>query len=121
MDAFPLRAGINYLGASQPTGQDDAGGEAPVTRPEETIIPSLTPPPLPFQQVLVALIYILPITFISIFFTSSFMDEKINRRLTVLLSAPVTPFQIILGKMLPYAIFALSAIAFIAVQTKGNV
>ena len=116
-DAFPLRVGINYLSTSRPSGQNDA----PVTRPGETIIPSLTPPPLPFAQVLVAMIYILPITFISIFFTSSFMDEKINRRLTVLLSAPVTPFQIILGKMLPYAIFALSAIVLIAVLTKGNV
>jgi len=111
-DAFPLRVGINYL---------EAGGQGPVTGSEETIIPSLTPPPVPFAQVLVAMIYILPITFISIFFTSSFMDEKINRRLTVLLSAPVTPFQIILGKMLPYAIFALSAIVLIAVLTRGNV
>jgi ABC-type Na+ efflux pump permease subunit len=114
--AFPLRVGINYLPASQAPGLNEAA-----TRPEEIIIPSLTPPPLPFAQVLVATIYILPITFISIFFTSSFMDEKINRRLTVLLSAPVTPFQIILGKMLPYAIFALSAIALIAVLTRGNV
>ncbi|HLO27985.1 MAG TPA: ABC transporter permease [Anaerolineales bacterium] len=120
-EAFPLRVGINYLGASQPPGQNEAGGTVPVTRPEETIIPSLTPPPLPFAQVLVAMIYILPITFISIFFTSSFMDEKINRRLTVLLSAPVTPFQIILGKMLPYAVFALSAIVLIAMVTGGNV
>ena len=116
--AFPLRVGINYLSASQAPGQEEA---APVIRPEEIVIPSLTPPPVPFAQVLVAMIYILPITFISIFFTSSFMDEKINRRLTVLLSAPVTPFQIILGKMLPYAIFALSAIALIAVLTKANV
>ncbi|MGE5373931.1 MAG: ABC transporter permease [Bacteroidota bacterium] len=112
--AFPLRVGINYLSASQ------AAGAAPATRPEEIVIPSLSPPPLPFAQVLVAMIYILPITFISIFFTSSFMEEKINRRLTVLLSAPVTPFQIILGKMLPYAIFALSAIALIAVSTRAS-
>jgi ABC-type Na+ efflux pump permease subunit len=121
-DAFPLRARINYLGAGQTTGQTEAGGATQQdTRPEETIIPSLTPPPLPFEQVLVALLYILPITFISIFFTSSFMDEKINRRLTILLSAPVTPFQIIFGKMLPYVVFTLAAIAFIAVQTKANV
>ena len=120
-EAFPLRVGVNYLGASRASGQEGVDGTAPVTRPEEIIIPSLTPPPMPFAQVLVAMIYILPITFISIFFTSSFMDEKINRRLTVLLSAPVTPFQIILGKMLPYAIFALSAIALIAVLTKANV
>jgi hypothetical protein len=112
-DAFPLRVGIGYLSASRAT--------APVRGSEATIIPSLTPPPSPFAHVLVAMIYILPITFISIFFTSSFMDEKINRRLTVLLSAPVTPFQIILGKMLPYAIFALSAIALIAGLTRGNV
>ncbi len=119
--AFPLRVGVNYLSVSQAAGQGAAGGTAPLARPEEIIIPSLTPPPMPFAQVLVAMIYILPITFISIFFTSSFMEEKINRRLTVLLSAPVTPFQIILGKMLPYAIFALSAIALIAVFTKADV
>jgi ABC-type Na+ efflux pump permease subunit len=115
-EAFPLRVGINYLPALQAQGQNGAA-----RRPEETIIPSLTSPPLPFAQVLLAMIYILPITFISIFFTSSFMDEKINRRLTVLLSAPVTPFQIILGKMLPYAVFALSAIVLIAALTGGNV
>ena len=49
------------------------------------------------------------------------MDEKVNRRLTILLSAPVTPFQIILGKMLPYAIFALSTTVLIAKLTNANV
>lgn len=120
-DAFPLRAKFNYLGAAQAAGQTGTGVVVSSTKPEETVIPSLTPPPLPFEQVIVALIYILPITFISIFFTSSFMEEKINRRLTILLSAPVTPFQIIFGKMLPYAAFTLIAIAFIAVQTGANV
>ena len=120
--AFPLRARINYLGAGQAIGQTETGGTTqPGARPEETIIPSLTPPPLPFEQVIVALLYILPMTFISIFFTSSFMEEKINRRLTILLSAPITPFQIIFGKMLPYVVFTLAAIAFIAVQTNANV
>ena len=122
-DAFPLRVGINYLNPYQPPAENQQGGEtvAPVTKPEEVIIPSLTPPPAPFTQVLVALIYILPITFISIFFTSSFMDEKVNRRLTILLSAPMTPFQIILGKMLPYAVFSLATTALIAILTKGDV
>jgi len=116
--AFPLRVGINYLKTSQ---APDENLVAPVTKPEEVFIPSLTPPPAPFAQVLITLIYIMPITFISIFFTSSFMEEKINRRLTILLSAPITPFQIILGKMLPYTIFALSTTVLIAVLTKTNV
>jgi ABC-type Na+ efflux pump permease subunit len=121
-DAFPLRVGINYLNPNQlPAGNLQGGETAPVAKPEEVIVPSLTPPPAPFTQVLVALIYILPITFISIFFTSSFMDEKVNRRLTILLSAPITPFQIILGKMLPYAIFSLVTTALIAALTKTNI
>ncbi len=120
-DAFPLRVAINYLGADQAAEQAEAGEALSVAKPEEVIIPSLTPPPAPFTQVLVALLYIMPITFISIFFTSSFMDEKMNRRLTILLSAPVTPFQIIFGKMLPYAIFALASTVLIAALTKTNI
>ena len=120
-DAFPLRVAINYFGADQALEQAEAGAPLSVAKPEEVIIPSLTPPPAPFTQVLVALLYIMPITFISIFFTSSFMDEKMNRRLTILLSAPVTPFQIIFGKMLPYAIFALASTVLIATLTKTNI
>ncbi|MEW6400419.1 MAG: ABC transporter permease [Chloroflexota bacterium] len=117
--AFPLRVGIYHLPASQVQVLDDAGDVLAET--EEVIIPSLTPPPAPFAHVLITLIYIMPITFISIFFTSSFMDEKINRRLTILLSAPITPFQIIMGKMLPYSLFALFTTALIAALTKTNI
>ncbi|MDD2921394.1 MAG: ABC transporter permease [Anaerolineales bacterium] len=119
--AFPLRVGINYLPLNRPAGQNPQQETPPVDKPKETIIPSLTPPPAPFAQVLVALLFIMPITFISIFFTSSFMDEKLNRRLTILLSAPVTPFQIIFGKMLPYAIFALVGVALVAATTGGKI
>jgi ABC-type Na+ efflux pump permease subunit len=115
--AFPLRVNVEYLapGAAVASGE---GTNTPIT---ETIIPSLTVPPAPFTQVLVALLYILPVTFISIFFTGSFMDEKVNRRLVILLSTPITPFQIILGKMLPYTLFSVLAIIIIAVATHANV
>jgi ABC-type Na+ efflux pump permease subunit len=120
--SFPLRVDI-YYPAPAPANPGGAAANAPVpqTQPQETIIPSLTPPPTPFVQVLIALIYVLPVTFISIFFTSSFMDEKINRRLVTLLSTPVTPFQIIMGKMLPYLFFATSATIFIAILTRVNI
>jgi ABC-type Na+ efflux pump permease subunit len=74
----------------------------------------------PFAEVLVAMLFILPVTFISVFFTSSFMDEKLNRRLTILLSTPITPFQIIVGKMLPYAVFAMLSTIAIALATRAN-
>ncbi len=106
--AFPLRVQVHYLDAANDT-------------PPEPFIPSLQTPPTPFGQVLVAFLYILPLTFISIFFVSSFMDEKINRRLTLLLSAPITPFQIVLGKMLPYLVFALVATVGLALLTRAPV
>ncbi len=119
--AFPLRVEINYLPLRPPPGQSPQKEVPPVDKPKETVIPSITPPPAPFAQVLVALLFIMPITFISIFFTSSFMDEKINRRLSVLLSAPVTPFQIVFGKMTPYALFALTGVALVAFFTGGRI
>lgn len=106
--AFPLRVQVNYI-------------DAPEVAPTEPFIPSLQNPPTPFGQVITAFLYVMPLTFISIFFTSSFMDEKIKRRLTLLLSAPLTPFQIILGKMLPYLVFATVATAVIAALTRAPV
>lgn len=88
---------------------------------KEIIIPSLLTPPLPFAQVLVAFIYLLPVSFVSVFFVSSFMEEKINRRLTILLSSPVTPLQIILGKLLPYAVFSVLAGTSVTLVAGGDV
>ena len=91
-----------------------------VTTDRQIVVPSLMNPPVPFMQILLAFFYVLPVSFVSVFFTSSFMDEKTNRRIGILLSTPVTPFQIIVGKMLPYVGFALIAIAAIGVVTRAN-
>jgi len=103
----------------------ESGGRRPKIEIEfasdkEIIVPSLMSPPIPFAQVIIAFLYVLPVSFVSIFFTSSFMDEKIDRRITVLMSAPVTPFEIIVGKMLPYASFALVSVVIITLALKGN-
>ncbi len=90
------------------------------TADRQIVVPSLLTPPIPFMQIILAFFYILPVSFVSVFFTSSFMDEKMNRRLSILLSAPVSPIQIIAGKMLPYVVFALAAIAAISLFTQTN-
>ena len=87
---------------------------------KEVIVPSLTAPPNPFGQVILAFIYIMPVFLVSVFFTSGFMDEKTNRKLTMLLSAPITPLQIIIGKMLPYVTFSLCGVVAIALLTHGD-
>lgn len=104
--AFPLRVQVYDI-------------DAPAQPPQEPFIPSLQSPPTPFGQVITAFLFIMPLTFISIFFTSGFMEEKIKRRLTLLLSAPITPFQIIMGKMAPYLVFAAVTTVGIAWLTRA--
>ena len=94
--------------------------ELDFTEDKEIIVPSLMSPPMPFTQVIMAFFYVLPVFFISVFFTTSFMTEKTDRRITVLMSAPVTPFEIIAGKMLPYMAFSLAAVVVITLLLKGN-
>ncbi|MBN1375428.1 MAG: ABC transporter permease [Dehalococcoidia bacterium] len=86
----------------------------------EVIVPSLMTPPIPLAQVLLAFLYILPIFFISIFFTSGFIEEKMGRKINILLSTPVTPLQVIVGKMLPYIGYSLLIVLAITVVLRGN-
>ena len=88
---------------------------------KEVIVPSLMNPPIPLAQVIIAFFYVVPVFFVSVFFTSSFMEEKINRKLNILLSTPVTPFQIIMGKMLPYIVYSVIITIVITLLLKGNV
>jgi len=88
---------------------------------KEIVIPSLMNPPIPLAQVLLAFFYVVPIFFVIIFFTSSFIEEKLNRRLSILLSAPIRPAEIILGKMLPYFVYSIVAVVIITLFFKGNI
>ena len=86
----------------------------------EIIVPSLMTPPIPLAQVIIAFLYMVPVFFISIFFTSSFTEEKVSRKLIILLSAPVTRLQVILGKMLPYLAYSILVIIGATLVLGGN-
>ena len=103
-----------------------SGNKLPEFRAEfisekDIIIPSLMNPPIPLAQVIIAFFYVVPMFFVSLFFTSSFTEEKVNRKLVILLSAPVTPFQVILGKMLPYLGYSIIGIIAITLLLGGNI
>ena len=64
--------------------------------------PSQLSPPLPFDSIIFVFAFIFPLYFTSQFFMMSVMQERIERKGEILLSTPVAPSVIILGKMLPY-------------------
>lgn len=88
---------------------------------KEILIPSLMNPPVPLSQVVLAFLYIVPVLFLGIFFNSSFMEEKTNRKLNILMSTPVTPLDIIAGKMLPYVVFSLAMVIAMTLVLGGDV
>lgn len=59
-------------------------------------------PPLPFDSIILIFVFVFPLYFTSQFFMMTIMNERIERRGEVLLSAPVAPWVIIMGKGLPY-------------------
>ncbi len=76
-------------------------------------VPSYLSPPLPFDSIILVFIFIFPLYFTSQFFMMSIMQERINRKGEVLLTTPVHPAALILGKALPYLLLMLGISAFL--------
>ncbi|OPY37059.1 MAG: ABC-2 family transporter protein [Methanoregula sp. PtaU1.Bin051] len=81
--------------------------------------PSQLSPPLPFDSIILIFVFIFPLYFSSQFFMMSIMNERIERKGELLLSAPVTTTSIIVGKMLPYLIMMLAISAALTVYLKA--
>jgi ABC-type Na+ efflux pump permease subunit len=71
-------------------------------------------PPFPFQSLLLAFLFLLPMNFVIQAYGSTMLSERLNRRGELLLVAPVTRFDIIGGKTLPYFAAAIGTTGVIA-------
>lgn len=61
-------------------------------------------PPFPFEAVLLGFLFLIPMNFIVQAYSSSVLDERIDYSGELLLVAPISQFDIIIGKTLPYAL-----------------
>ena len=96
--------------------------KAEFTSENEVIVPSLMTPTHAAGAGNYRLpVHVMPMFFISVFFTSSFTEEKVNRKLVILLSSPVTRLQVIFGKMLPYYVYSILVIIGVTIFLKGNI
>ncbi len=77
--------------------------------------PAEISPPFPFQSLVLAFVFVVPLNFLIQAYGSSILSERINRRGELLLVAPVTRLEIIGGKTLPYFLGGLFVEAAIAV------
>lgn len=82
--------------------------------------PSHFNPPIPFKSVVLSFIFIFPIYFIAQFYSSSIMEERVKRRGELLLVSPLSPYQIVLGKLLPYLFITLVIVSVITFHIGGS-
>ncbi|QLG27069.1 ABC transporter permease [Halorarum halophilum] len=82
--------------------------------------PAEISPPFPFGSLVLAFAFLVPMNFVIQAYGSSVLNERINRRGELLLVAPVTRFDIVAGKTLPYAAVSLAATTVIALAVGGG-
>lgn len=77
--------------------------------------PSDLSPPFPFQSLILAFLFVIPLNFLIQAYGSTILSERINRRGELLLVSPVSRYDIIAGKTLPYFVGGLLLEAILAV------
>jgi len=107
--------GSDTDGTADPGGSGDLGGIAgPLSEEGVSGSPSDISPPFPFQSLVLAFVFVIPLNFLIQAYGSTILSERINRRGELLLVSPVSRYGIIAGKTLPYFLGAMLAEAAIA-------
>lgn len=84
----------------------------------EYYTPSRLSPPLPFDTIVLVFVFVFPLYFSSQFFMMSIMKERIERKGETLLSAPIRPTILVMGKSLPY--FGAMTVVSLAIIIAGG-
>jgi ABC-type Na+ efflux pump permease subunit len=84
--------------------------------------PSDISPPFPFESLVLAFLYIVPMNFVIQAYGSSMLTERLNRRGELLLVTPASRGDIIGGKTLPYFLGAVGVATLITAALRfGNI
>ncbi|NLV11033.1 ABC transporter permease subunit [Halomicrobium mukohataei] len=104
-------------GSASGSTDSDAGGlaglGAGLTGGSTTGSPSDIQPPFPFESLVLAFLFIVPMNFVIQAYGSTMLSERLNRRGELLLVSPVSRFDIVAGKTLPYFLGAMGVVTLI--------
>jgi ABC-type Na+ efflux pump permease subunit len=95
-------------------GIDLFGGETTTGSPSDIT------PPFPFESLVLAFLFVLPLNFVVQAYGSTMLKERLNRRGELLLVAPLSRGDIVAGKTFPYLVVALGTTTLIAVGVGGG-
>ncbi|WP_137286817.1 ABC transporter permease subunit [Halorussus salinisoli] len=86
---------------------------------ERSGTPADVAPPFPFESLVLAFAFVLPMNFVIQAYASTILDERINDRGELLLVSPVSRGDIIAGKTLPYLLgmVAIASVTAVGIAT----
>ncbi len=110
------------LADSEPVEEEELSGPlsdflGPLSDDGMSGSPADITPPFPFQSLVLAFLFVIPLNFVIQAYGSTILSERINRRGELLLVTPVSRVDIIAGKTLPYFVGAMALQAVLAVGT----
>ncbi|QCS42986.1 ABC transporter permease [Natrinema versiforme] len=107
----------------------DGGGDGPLQVPNvgdgstastAPGTPGSIAPPFPFQSLVLAFLFVVPMNFVIQAYGSTIMDERVKRRGELLLVSPVSRYEIVAGKTLPYLLGLIGIVVAIALAIGGG-
>lgn len=109
------------------SGTDDGDGRTQVpnvgdgststTAPDR---PGSISPPFPFESLVLAFLFVVPMNFVIQAYGSTIMDERVKRRGELLLVSPASSREIVAGKTLPYLLGLVGVVVAISWVIEGG-
>lgn len=135
--AFPVTVSISYISQRGGVLQEAAGtgseSQQGLTEEDKRQVdrvqnssfeggaPDSIEPPFPFESLILAFFFLIPMNFFVQNYASSIIDERLNRRGELLLASPATRGDIIVGKTLPYFVFLSLVSAILTLVVGGGI
>ncbi|WP_226006255.1 PrsW family intramembrane metalloprotease [Natrinema salinisoli] len=111
-------------GGSSGTGDGDGRMQVPNVGDGGTSTSAGTPgsiaPPFPFESLVLAFLFVVPMNFVIQAYGSTIMDERVKRRGELLLVSPASRYEIVGGKTLPYLLGLVGIVAAITYAIEGG-
>lgn len=108
-------------GATAHAPASDPDGGFSFLPPERSVnTPETLSPPFPFKSLLLAYAFLIPMNFVVQVYAGSAIAERLDRRGESLLASPARPWEIIVGKALPYYLLMMLVSAGIVLAIGGG-
>ncbi|RLI76152.1 hypothetical protein DRO97_01595 [Archaeoglobales archaeon] len=112
---------IGKIGESKPeTEITSKESKLPFVKKPKYSTPETLSPPSLLEKLIYSFLFVIPSYFTIQVFSSSLIEDKISRRLEVLISA-TSSYSIILGKAIPYLVLSVITVVIVSLILKENI